>query len=671
MWYNFEKGDDCMTEKIKKMLEQLKNKKYKNLRKSGEIIKLDNKSSISEYFDAFRKLADNGNYLIFEYDDFGFNRGIDSHIGGSMGNLTVNYERVITNGLDFVKKQIEDRIEKEHDEEKIRYGKTMLDYISICFDVCDKYKNAAEKAGNMKLYNALRKIPHNGAETFYEACLFLKICVYFLRAECTAHIGFGRFDQYMHPFYLHDKEAGISDEEIFETLESFFISINYDTDLYHGVIQGDNGQSLVLGGFDENGNSMYNELSHMCMKASLDLNLIDPKINLRVGKNTPDEIYEFATLLTKQGMGFPQYCNDDVVVPGLVKLGYEKKDALNYVVAACWEYIIPGCGGDYPNIAVFDFPKVINDVIVSEIKKCETFDSLTNEVRIAISKTCDNIVNQFKTIEFSSRPLTSAFTDGCIETLTDIWHGGTKYQNFGSHGAGISNAADALAAVKENIYDKKTIDKDVLLQAISDDFNGYEDIRIMLKNSPKMGNADVYVDNIAYDLMKTFSENLNNRDNGKGGIWRAGTGSAMEYIFKGKECEATVDGRKAFTPYSSSFSPSLNVKTDGLTSVIRSFTGFNMTEIINGGPLTIEVHDSILKSDEGIKKIAMLVKSFVLLGGHQLQINSVNRETLIDAQKNPENYPGLIVRVWGWSGYFTELDEVFQNHIISRTEYTK
>ena len=122
-------------------------------------------------------------------------------------------------------------------------------------------------------------------------------------------------------------------------MESFFIAINRDTDLYSGVQQGDNGQSLVLGGFDKAGNSQFNELSQMCMQASLELNLIDPKINLRVGKNTPDEIFEFATLLTKQGLGFPQYCNDDVVIPGLLKLGYEYEDALNYVVAACWEFI--------------------------------------------------------------------------------------------------------------------------------------------------------------------------------------------------------------------------------------------------------------------------------------------------------------------------------------------
>ena len=170
-------------------------------------------------------------------------------------------------------------------------------------------------------------------------------------------------------------------------------------------------------------------------------------------------------------------------------------------------------------------------------------------------------------------------------------------------------------------------------------------------------------------LMSVFSKSMNNRSNGSGGVWRAGTGSAMEYIFTAAKCPATADGRKASEPYSSSFSPSLDVKTNGLLSVIQSFTKYDMTDIINGGPLTLEIHDSVLRNDIGIEKTAQLVKLYVELGGHQLQLNSINRERLLDAQKNPEKYPNLIVRVWGWSGYFNELDIEFQNHVIRRCEY--
>ena len=184
-----------------------------------------------------------------------------------------------------------------------------------------------------------------------------------------------------------------------------------------------------------------------------------------------------------------------------------------------------------------------------------------------------------------------------------------------------------------------------------------------------MGNNDDYVDSIAWDLMDCFSNHLNNKENGHGGVWRAGTGSAMEYIWKGEKCPATADGRKANEAYSSSFSPALDAKTAGVLSVMQSFTKYPLCNIVNGGPLTIEIHDTVLRNDVGIKKVAMLVKSYILLGGHQLQLNSINRERLLDAQKHPENYPDLIVRVWGWSGYFNELDLSYQNHIIRRTEY--
>jgi formate C-acetyltransferase len=143
----------------------------------------------------------------------------------------------------------------------------------------------------------------------------------------------------------------------------------------------------------------------------------------------------------------------------------------------------------------------------------------------------------------------------------------------------------------------------------------------------------------------------------------------MEYIKRGEMCPATADGRKSGEPYSSSFSPSLDVKTNGLLSIIASFTKFDMKKIINGGPLTLEIHDSVFRNDIGISKVAMLVKSFILRGGHQLQLNAVSRERLLDAQKNPEKYPNLIVRVWGWSGYFCELDVKYQNHIIRRVEH--
>ena len=184
-----------------------------------------------------------------------------------------------------------------------------------------------------------------------------------------------------------------------------------------------------------------------------------------------------------------------------------------------------------------------------------------------------------------------------------------------------------------------------------------------------MGNNDDYVDELACVLMDVFTSSMNNRPNSRGGIWRAGTGSAMEYILSARECPATADGRKAFTPYASSFSPAITTKLNGPLSVIQSFTKFDMKRIINGGPLTLEIHDTVFRNPEGEKKVAELVKAFVALGGHQLQLNAVNRDRLLEAKAHPEDYPNLIVRVWGWSGYFVELDRVYQDQIIRRAEF--
>ena len=183
-----------------------------------------------------------------------------------------------------------------------------------------------------------------------------------------------------------------------------------------------------------------------------------------------------------------------------------------------------------------------------------------------------------------------------------------------------------------------------------------------------MGNDDDYVDNIAVELLEMFSELTINLKNDRGGCFRPGSGSAMYYLWHVRDIGASADGRKKGEPLSANFSPSLNVKVNGPLSVISSFSKPDLKKIMNGGPLTLELHDTLFRNRDSIQKVAFLVKSYIDMGGHQLQLNAVNRERLIEAKKYPELHKNLIVRVWGWSGYFVELDEEYQDHVIQRIE---
>ena len=248
--------------------------------------------------------------------------------------------------------------------------------------------------------------------------------------------------------------------------------------------------------------------------------------------------------------------------------------------------------------------------------------------------------------------------------------GGAVYNNYGAHGVGISTAADSIAAVKTAVFDDKKCSAKELVEAIEADFEGYSELRNYLLSCAKMGNNDDSVDCYGDFLMDIFSDAFSQYRNLYGGVLRAGTGSAMEYLLSAEKVGATPDGRHAKTAFGSSFSPSPIARLNGPLSCIQSFTKYDLTKIINGGPLTMEIHDNTFRNQEGVKKVAALVKAFVDLGGHQIQLNSINRDVLLDAQKNPEKHKNLIVRVWGWSGYFNELDVEYQNHIISRTEFT-
>jgi len=594
------------------------------------------------------------------------------HELGRVCNISSNYAYTIEVGLGARKKEVLKAIEEQKqfkNETGIEFLEAVLQSILDIEDLVNRYAIEAIKQRREDIYDLLRTVPREGAKTFHEALQSFRILHFALWASGNYHNTVGRFDQYMLKYLEHDLQEGILDQEsALELLEEFFLSFNKDSDLYPGMQQGDNGQSMVLGGIIEKGEEGFNLLSEMCLKASYELKIIDPKINLRVTKNTPIEQYDIGTELTKQGLGFPQYSNDEVVIQGLVDKGYDLQDARNYVVAACWEYIIPGDGMDIPNIAALSFAKVIDNTIKKHLPDLLDFEELMSKVKEEIQDELHTIYDSIKNLYIEPAPFQSLLMNDTIKNARDISRG-AKYNNYGIHGTGIATAVDSLAAIKKYVFDEKTLSPEALLTAIENNFTGDEKLWELLKyDAPKLGNDDNYADDISIQLLDIFSDLTEGEVNERGGCFRPGSGSAMYYLWHVKDIGASADGRKKGEPLSANFSPGLNVKLNGPISIIKSFSKPDMKKIINGGPLTLELHDSVFRNSDSIRKVSNLVKSYMDMGGQQLQINAVNYNKLIEAKKHPELHKNLIVRVWGWSGYFVELDEEYQDHIIQRVE---
>ena len=591
---------------------------------------------------------------------------------GVVFNLTADFAPTIRDGLDARLLEIDARLARcraEGDAEGIEFLENAMLSVKAVLDLAERYDAAgAARPSYQVVAPALRK----GSHTLHEALQTLRILHFAMWCEGEYHCGLGRIDQYLFPYYEADVKAGrLTEETALEEMEEFFIACNRDSDLYIGVQQGDNGQSVMLGGVTREGKPAFNDLSRLCLKACGELKLVDPKINLRVDKSTPIEIYELGTELTAKGLGFPQYANDDVVIPALQRWGYELGDARDYSVAACWEFLVPGCGMDINNIDAVSFVGALDAalrILTQRHKDTEcSFDDVKREFFAEIQRRADALVKKYAHVEILPGPFVSVISTDCIKKARDISKG-AKYNNFGIHGTGIAVAVDSLASVRELVFEKRLVTLEELVKLLDTDFAGRPDVLAAAKAAPKMGNADARADDLAKELVAFWGHAFDGKRNDRGGIFRPGTGSAMYYIWHARDVPASADGRLKGEPLSANYAPSLDVPVKGPVSVVRSFTEPDLGPVCNGGPLTIEIHDSAFAMPDGVGKVANLVKFFIERGGHQMQINTINRDTLLDAQAHPERHRHLIVRVWGWSGYFIELDKCFQDQIIKRVE---
>ena len=386
-----------------------------------------------------------------------------------------------------------------------------------------------------------------------------------------------------------------------------------------------------------------------------------------------------ASELTRKGLGFPQYSNDDVVIPGLTAHGYKLEDARDYGIAACWEFLIPGRGMDVVNIGAVSFPAAVDQAIRAGLRHGEDMGGILRRVEQDIDQQVERLARAYENLLLPPAPFYSVLMTSCLEEGRDLSQG-AEYNNFGIHGAGSANAADALAAVQKFVFYDGTVYPSDLLAALDADYLGYEELQHKLaEQGPKVGNDDQRVDALMVSLFNMLAGACERYGKTtRGGILRPGSGSAMYYIWLAKEeigmrepaVGATAEGRRKGQPLGANLAPSQGALIRGPFSVLLSYAKIDYQRICNGGPITMELSDSVFRDDESVRKVAMLVRAFAQQGCQQLQLNSLNVDTLRDAQVHPERHKNLIVRVWGWSGYFCELNPEYQEQIIARHMYT-
>jgi formate C-acetyltransferase len=602
------------------------------------------------------------------------------HELGPISNICADWGMILSQGLlerQRLAKQV--RLQLASEPEAVEFLDCAVECIDAVLDLAERYANEARQSGHNEIGEILGRVPALPPRTFHEALQSLRILHAVVWMGGNYHVGLGRLDQYLWPYLSRDLETcrlDIAGAE--ELLAEFFISLNKDSDLYPGVQQGDNGQSVMLGGQRRDGGDAVNELTRMAIRVALYTNMIDPKINLRITPDTDLALLTLASELTRRGLGFPQYSNDRIVIPGLIANGYDPDDASDYSVAACWEFIIPGRGMEVVNIGAVSMPLAADKAIRLGLAGQENFESILARTSQYIGDQVRDLAESYSRLLLPPAPYYSVLMEGCLETGHDLSEG-LKYNNFGIHGAASSSAADALAAVQNLIFTEKSVAPEELIAALDVNFDGHEALQEkLLHEAPKVGN-DPEADKLLVLLFDTFADACKAvSDNGRGGRIRPGTGSAMYYVWltrvKPGDCGeapigATADGRKKGEFFSANLAPSPQAQVRGPLSVLQAFSHLDYRRICNGGPITMELSDSVFADPEGLTKCAMLVRSFAQMGCQQLQLNTINKDTLLDAQNNPERHRNLIVRVWGWSGYFCELAPEYQEHIIARHLY--
>lgn len=648
--------------------------------------------------------------------------GMEGKLNAGDAHLAVNYERILKDGLRGYEKRVKEYkaaldLTNPDNVDKYCFYNAVLIVLKAVRNFANRYsvlaKDLAEKELNQERKNELleisricSKVPYEPAETFKEAVQSVWFIQLILQIESNGHsLSYGRFDQYMYPYYDRDiKNGTIKESEALELLTCLWIktlTINKVRSQAHTLSSAGSPmyQNVTIAGQTTDKKDAVNDLSFLVLKSVAQTRLTQPNLTVRYHKNINKHFLDECVEVMRLGFGMPALNNDEIIIPSFMDWQVKEEDAYNYSAIGCVETAVPGKWGyRCTGMSYINFPRMLlctmnNGVDLTSNKRftkgygyfteMESYEELLK----AWDKTIREITRYSVIVEnvidkASERDvpdiLCSALTDDCIARGKTIKEGGAVYDFISGLQVGIANMADCLAAIKELVYEEKKITRQELWDAILDDFSSPKNKKIqemLIREAPKYGNDDDYVDQLIVEAYDSYIEEIEKYPNTRynrgpiGGIRYAGTSSISANVGQGMSTMATPDGRNAFEPLAEGCSPAHNSDKNGPTAVFKSVSKLRTNKITGGVLLNQKMTPQMLSTEENRQKLELLIKTFFnRLHGYHVQYNIVSKETLIDAQKHPEKHKDLIVRVAGYSAFFNVLSKKTQDDIIGRTE---
>ena len=525
-------------------------------------------------------------------------------------------------------------------------------------------KDACVSNYNQDVFSEIESLFKRPAEHFHEALQRILFVNQWLWQTGHKLNGFGSLDLILENIYKSDISSGyITRDEAKHYLKDFFLILHDKCWFKSSVLLGDTGQIIILGGMRDDLVYHCNDLTYLFAEISKELKLPDPKVLLRVSKDMPDDLLELAIECISTGIGAPLLSNDDVVIPSLIQYGYESEDAYNYATSACWEPLVVGNSCDQNNIQTINFCEPFIRFIDSEdFGLCTNIEDMKKEYYKYLSVYINKTLSRWDKLVFEEDPILTLFNPKILNTGKDITRGGAKYSNLGLTSVGLATVVNSLLNIERLVFQEKRYDIQELNAIRKNNFDGNEQLRKILDNEKEMfGKDDSKVIALTNEIIKFSSNEFNKHRTNLGGRYKFGL-SSPSYISEASNIDATLDGRKANMPFATHISGKNGLTPTELINFSSQIDyGDNR---INGNVIDFFISPNFIKNNAD--KVLTMLKGGIKKGFFQMQINVVDSKTLIEAQKHPELFPNLVVRVWGFSAYFKDLPKNYQDNLIKR-----